>query len=124
MTTEAGVHRLDSMERWALGLRLQSWHSSSGDPIYAVGSYYFSDTVYPQKDVVEDALRNLRQDLEQNKKMLAGEKVKVYNQHYGRMVEDLRAFAGYKDAELQDNIADLEEIIQVLGDFIKKDYPE
>lgn len=42
-------------ERKKIGLAMQNWHSSMGDPIYAVGSYYFSDMEYPKREVVEEA---------------------------------------------------------------------
>ena len=35
------------------------WHSSMGDPIYAVGSYYVSGKAYPDAEVVGDALSRL-----------------------------------------------------------------
>ena len=41
------------------GLRMQDWHRSMGDPIYAVGSYHFTGKLHPQRDVVERAEANL-----------------------------------------------------------------
>lgn len=51
------------MDRKELGERLLEWHRSSSDPIYAVGSYYFSDMVYPKKEIVENCIRNLTTEL-------------------------------------------------------------
>ncbi len=110
------------MDRIELGERLQQWHSSSSDPVYAVGSFYFADQRYPDKDVVISCLTNLEADISKFKKMLAGEKVSVYNEHYGRQVTDLRAFAGYTDEELTANVSDLEEIVFYLKEFLGKDY--
>ena len=110
------------MDRVQLGERLQQWHSSMSDPIYAVGSLYFANQVYPDKSIVEDCLANLELDISKFKKMLAGEKVSVYNRHYGRQVTDLRAFAGYTDEEVTSNVSDLEEIVFCLKEFLDKDY--
>lgn len=41
------------------GLKMQGWHRSQGDPIYAVGSYHFAGKLHPQRDVVERALSGL-----------------------------------------------------------------
>ena len=110
------------MDRVELGERLQQWHSSSSDPVYAVGSFYFADQRYPDKSIVEDCLANLESDITKFQKMLAGEKVSVYNSHYGRQVTDLRAFAEYTDEELTNNIADLQEIVFYLKQFMERDY--
>lgn len=45
--------------RRQLGLLMHNWHASQGDPIYAVGSFYYSGDVYPRKEIVEDALREV-----------------------------------------------------------------
>lgn len=42
--------------RKQLGLLMQNWHSGMGDPVYAVGSYYFADKPYPDPAIVEEAL--------------------------------------------------------------------
>lgn len=42
--------------RKRLGEMMQHWHSGQGDPIYAVGSYYYSGKPYPDPVVVERAL--------------------------------------------------------------------
>ncbi len=110
------------MDRVELGERLQQWHSSMGDPVYAVGSFYFADQVYPDKSIVEDCIANLESDIAKFEKMLAGEKVSVYNSHYGRQVDDLRSFAGYTDEELTNNVADLSEIVFYLKKFMEEDY--
>jgi hypothetical protein len=108
-----------NMDRMELGERLCQWHSSMHDPIYAVGSFYVSDIRYPQKSIVEDAIHNLTSDLDQAKRMLAGEQVMVTRQ--GRRV-DLKVFAGYTDDDLKENIADLEEIVSELQRFLTEDY--
>lgn len=41
--------------RQELGALMHHWHASSGDPLYAVGSYYYSDMPYPNKGTVEAA---------------------------------------------------------------------
>lgn len=45
--------------RKSLGEKLQHWHSSGSDPIYAVGSFYFSGQVYPKREIVERALSSI-----------------------------------------------------------------
>lgn len=110
------------MDRVALGLRMQQWHSSMSDPVYAVGSFYFADQVYPDKSVVEDALHSMEADIAKFRKMIRGEKVSQYNQHFGRMVDDLKKFAGYTNKQLRENITDLKEIISELQRFLKEDY--
>lgn len=107
------------MDRSELGERLCQWHSSMHDPIYAVGSFYVSGQVYPQKGIVEDAISNLTKDLDEARRMLIGEKVMVTRQ--GRRV-DLKVFAGYTDDDLRENIADLEEIVEELQRFMTEDY--
>ncbi len=110
------------MDRVELGEKLQQWHSSSSDPIYAVGSFYFAGQVYPKKEIVEDCLESLKASIDQFEKMLRGEKVSEYNSHYGQMVDDLRKFAGYTDDELNENITDLKEIVFELQRFLGADY--
>ena len=110
------------MDRVELGERLQQWHSSSHDPVYAVGSYYFAGHVYPKKEVVEDCLRNLTDDIEKFRKMLRGEKVSQYNSLMGNMVDDLRKFAGYTDSEMKEYIVDLTEIVSEVQRFMEEDY--
>lgn len=87
--------------------------------MYAVGSFYIDGTVYPDKEIVERALRNLTSDLDQYRRMLKGEKVMVMRQ--GKQV-DLKVFAGYTKKDLTDNIADLEEITSELQQFMTEDY--
>lgn len=108
------------MDRTELGERLCNWHSSMGDPIYAVGSFYVSGQVYPDKEIVENALTSLTSTLEQSRRMLIGEKVMVERQ--GKKV-DLKVFAGYTQEDLHENIADLEELCDELQQFITEDYP-
>lgn len=108
------------MDRVDLGLRMQSWHSSMGDPIYAVGSYYFAGHIHPEKETVEAAIDNLNAILSRSQRMLKGEKVTAPTM-MGH-TDDLRKFAGYTDKDLKDNIKDLEEIVAELTLYLKKDY--
>jgi len=109
----------DILSRRDLGFRMLDWHGGQGDPVYAVGSFYVDNKVYPKKEVVEDALGNLSSDLSQTERMLNGESVMVSRQ--GRQV-DLRQFAGYSDKELTDNIEDLTEITESLQKYLANDY--
>lgn len=107
------------MERKELGERLCQWHSSMHDPIYAVGSFYFSGHVYPNKEIVEDAVRSITSTLNEQKAMLRGERVAVSR---NCQMVDLKEFAGYDDDTLRTNIEDLEEIVGELSRFLKEDY--
>lgn len=107
------------MDRVELGLRLNQWHSSMHDPIYAVGSFYVDNRVYPQKEIVGEAISNLTRDLNQYQRMLNGEKVLVMRQ--GKQV-DLKEFAGYTKTEIKARIEDLSEIISDLERFMSEDY--
>lgn len=107
------------MDRTELGERLCQWHSSMGDPIYAVGSFYVSGQVYPDKEIVENALTSLTSTLSDSRKMLIGEKVMVERQ--GKRV-DLKVFAGYTNDDLLENISDLEEIVDELQRYLTEDY--
>lgn len=51
------AHEMVAGERH-IGLRLQSWHSSMSDPVYAVGSSWFAGMPV-RYDVCERALANL-----------------------------------------------------------------
>jgi len=106
------------MNRKKLGELLQQWHSSMSDPIYAVGSFYFSDWVYPNPLIVRDAIHSLEHTLQENKDMLEGKPVMVVRQE--RTI-DLKEFAGYSDEELQDNINELMELIASLRLQFKED---
>jgi hypothetical protein len=75
--------------------------------------------VYPDKQIVEDALTNLTRDLNQYRRMLIGEKVMV--ERGGKKV-DLQVFAGYTRENLRENISDLEEITSELERFMTEDY--
>ena len=60
ITTEpAEYQELIPFVRQQVGLRLMNWHASQNDPIYAVGSTYFSEhgayRIYPQVSVLERA---------------------------------------------------------------------
>ncbi len=107
------------MDRMALGERLCNWHSSMHDPVYAVGSFYVSGQVYPDKEIVQDAISNLTRDLNQFQAMARGEVVMVGRQ--GKQV-DLRVFAGYTEEDLEENAADLEEIVAELTLKLTEDY--
>ncbi len=41
--------------RQQVGILMLDWHSGQGDPIYAVGSFYYSGDPYPRLDVMETA---------------------------------------------------------------------
>lgn len=45
------------------GEEMQDWHSSQGDPIYAVGSFAFAGRIHPDRETWRGALRNLERDL-------------------------------------------------------------
>lgn len=108
------------LERTELGVRMHSWHSSMWDPIYMVGSLYYSGDKYPDKDIVQHALDNLLKLIDNNQRMLAGEKVSAPTA-YGS-TDDLRKFAGYDDGELVENIEDLTEIVESLENIMEEDY--
>lgn len=108
------------MDRVDLGLRLQSWHNSMHDPIYAVGSFYFAGHKYPSKEIVEDAISNLNADIRKFSRMLRGEKVSAKTA-YG-MTNDLRKFAGYTVREMRANVRELKGILLELETFLKEDY--
>ena len=107
------------MDRTTLGERLCNWHSSMHDPVYAVGSFYVSGQVYPDKEIVDNAISNLTRDLDQFRRMLSGEKVLVTR--HGKQV-DLKVFAGYTRENLRENISDLEEIVSELETMKAEDY--
>lgn len=107
------------LEREELGERMLNWHASMSDPIYAVGSYYLDDRIYPEQDVVQGALDGLNQDLEQRKGMLEGYQIMVER---GGLQVDLKVFAGYTNEELKESISDLEEIILYLSQYLAEDY--
>lgn len=107
------------MDRVELGMRLNQWHSSMHDPIYAVGSFYVDNKVYPDESVVDAALSNLQRDLDQFQRMAKGEAVMVTRQ--GSQV-NLKEFAGYTEDDLEENSADLEQIIAELTEFKNQDY--
>ena len=107
---------MDPHDRQSVGIHLLDWHSSGGDPIYAVGSFYLDGEVYPDVEVVREALSNINYHLSQQKQMLAGKKVK------SNVTSDLRKFAGYKKRDLEENIAELAGIATGLEYYLKKDY--
>ncbi len=41
--------------RQQVGILMLDWHSGQGDPVYAVGSFYFGGEPYPRLDVMETA---------------------------------------------------------------------
>ena len=110
------------MDRVNLGERLQQWHSSMHDPVYAVGSFYFADQVYPKKEIVEHCIRNLKEDIRDKKKMLKGIKVRRYNSFYGKWIDDQKKFAGYTNAQLRTDIKDLEDIVKEVEWLLREDY--
>lgn len=108
------------MTRFELGSLLLTWHSGQEDPIYAVGSFYLDDDLYPDASTVRDAIFNLQADLLQQEQMLAGEVVKVWR---GSRQVDLREFAGFTPEDLRENVAELRKIIAGLEYFLETDYP-
>jgi DNA repair protein RadC len=42
-------------DRRELGIKMHEWHAGQGDPLYAVGSYYYTGQKYPDREVVERA---------------------------------------------------------------------
>ena len=107
------------MDRAELGSRLCNWHSGQWDPVYMVGSFYVGGETYPDREVVEEAISHLETALFQFQRMLADEKVMV--ERNGRKV-DLKEFAGYTEWLLRENVADLEEIVESLKEFLAEDY--
>ena len=107
------------LNRRDLGLRMQNWHSSQNDPIYAVGSFYSSGLSYPDKAIVIRAIYNLQSDLSQFRRMVRG-KV-VYVPRNGERV-DLKQFAGYTVRGMRKDINDLREIVNELEECLEKDY--
>lgn len=106
------------MDRTELGERMLQWHGGQDDPVYAVGSFYVGNKIYPDPEIIEDALANLEMELSDNERMLSGETVMVRRQ--GRQV-DLKTFAGYTDAQLEENIDDLSEIVDALREQMAED---
>ena len=51
------------MDRKALGLRMHNWHASMNDPVYMVGSFYVENEIYPDQEVVNQAQKNIHQEL-------------------------------------------------------------
>lgn len=109
------------MNRTDLGERLCQWHSSMHDPVYAVGSFYVSNQVYPDKEVVNRALSSLEKDLSEFKRMLRGKVVLVTRN--GAQVS-LKKFAGYTNKDCREHITDLSEIVDSLKEQMSEDYPE
>lgn len=60
---EDGSRELHNSYRHFIGSMMCNWHASSGDPIYAVGSFYLSDRVHPQKWAVGNALEGIQRNL-------------------------------------------------------------
>lgn len=59
--------RRQILHRVRLGELMHHWHSSSRDPIYAVGSFYFANQRYPDPEIVDRALDELEEDYENSK---------------------------------------------------------
>lgn len=49
------------------GMKMLNWHSSGGDPIYAVGSFHYTGKLHPQRDVIDRAEHSLWSLLEETK---------------------------------------------------------
>jgi len=56
---------LTSEERREIGVLMSHWHSSQGDPIYAVGSFFVDGKRYPDREQVSSALYWIEKDLGQ-----------------------------------------------------------
>lgn len=107
------------MNRIKLGILILGWHSSINDPIYAVGSFYVDNKEYPDKTIVENALRNLLNELEEQKLMLEGKDVVYLIQRRWKSVKE---FAGYTDSELTENINELKIVCEGIQSFLEDDY--
>ena len=110
------------MNRHELAEKLLQWHASMNDPVYAVGSFYCSDKVYPDPKIVEDAISNLESELDQTLRMLNGAKVRARTA-FG-MTDDLRKFAGYKKSELHERKSELIALVGVLRQYLAFDHPQ
>lgn len=106
-------------DRVALGLAMQNWHSSMGDPIYAVGSYYFAGMVYPDRAIVENAITSFERMHDEYARMLRGEIVWVVRN--GARVS-LAKFAGFKKKEMRERLAEVEAILEALRAQDAEDY--
>jgi DNA repair protein RadC len=42
-------------DRRELGIKMHEWHGGQGDPLYMVGSYYYTEQKYPDREIVERA---------------------------------------------------------------------
>jgi hypothetical protein len=107
------------MNRIGIGIRLLNWHSSMHDPIYAVGSFYFGDKVYPDRDTVSDALQSVCKMLREFRAMDRGKPVMVER---GGLQVSLKDFAGYDRKTIRENIRDLREIAEALSAQYALDY--
>jgi len=87
--------------RMNIGLKMANWHSSMGDPIYAVGSYYVANVEYPHRRVVEAARERLVLDI--------GKKLYVSTDDQ----RELREIVAYLD-EVLGNKSDLPEVATCL----------
>ena len=84
------------MDRRELGLRMRLWHSSQWDPIYMVGSLYYNNEVYPDKDVVESALNQ-----------------------FNILKQSIQALSHITRRELVEDISEIADNLQI---FLNKDY--
>jgi RadC-like JAB domain-containing protein len=53
--SESAAESRGVTSRQELGALMHNWHATGGDPLYAVGSYYYRDEPYPRKETVEAA---------------------------------------------------------------------
>lgn len=81
----------DPVNLQALGEKMQHWHSSGGDPIYAVGSYFASGKRHPQAGMEEKALAEFK-------------KLRSIQEQRG-------SWSGEDEQELYDICDELEEVI-------------
>lgn len=92
-TAEGGHHDVDLQ---SLGEKMQHWHSSAGDPIYAVGSYFSAGKRHPQEGMEEKALAEFE-------KLLRTAETPAGAQHGGWNEDDIQ--------ELRDICDELQEVI-------------
>jgi phosphoenolpyruvate-protein kinase (PTS system EI component) len=116
------MNKKKALTRQQLGERLCQWHDSMSDHIYAVGSFYLGGHKYPEQKIVQSAINKINKLIDQNKKMIAGEKVTASIMFGTQITNDLKQFAGYNNKELKENIKDLKEISNGLLEFLKNDY--
>ena len=107
------------LDRKKLGERLLQWHSSGGDPIYAVGSYFISGDCYPDKSVVQRALSGIVKCREDRELLLSSE---MYCDDQLMVHAVRQPLRSRKVRETRADIADLKEIETALGEYLVLDF--